>query len=294
MDGPDHFDPAAFTQDGFPPLEADPATAGRVHIVGAGPGAADLLTIRAWRALQGANVVLHDALVSADVLACIPRSALRVDVGKRAGSGGAGQRAIHAAMIAHVRAGRTVVRLKGGDPAVFGRLGEEIVALAAAGVPFDIVPGITAASGCAASLGIPLTDRDGAHSLHVVTARRAAEVTAEDWREYARADRTLVVYMGGAQWRAILAALVAAGRAAGTAVAIVENGTRPGARVHRTTLGAACQLDVKVDAAVPLLLIVGHVVDYMPLPRSTRHVRTPTVPVSNPRPTAARRVAVRA
>ncbi len=237
----------------------------RVRIVGAGPGAADLLTIRAWRALQWADVVLHDALVSAEVLALIPDAALCIAVGKRAGAGSmrqaASQFALQATMIAHARAGRNVVRLKGGDPAVFGRLGEEIVALAAAGIAFEIVPGITAASGCAAALGVPLTDRGGAHALHVVTAHRATDIPADAWREHACEDTTLAIYMGGAQVAAICAALLAAGRSAETPVVIVRDGTARNARAWRTSLG---QPRVpRLDADRPVLLLVGRVVDYM-------------------------------
>ena len=238
---------------------------GRVILVGAGPGDAGLLTLRALRVLSQADVVLHDRLVSADVLARVRRDAELVDVGKRAGAPGSTkahhdtQSRIHALMLEHARAGRTVVRLKGGDPFVFGRGGEELEVLAAHGVDFEVVPGITAALACAAYAGIPLTHREHAQSVRFVTAHAKDDGRDPDWAALAAPNQTLAFYMGVACAGRVAERLMAHGRAASTPVAVVENGARPEQRV---VTGRLDRLQALVDdhgIGSPALLIVGEV-----------------------------------
>lgn len=238
---------------------------GRVILVGAGPGDAGLLTLRALRVLSQADVVLHDRLVSPDVLARVRRDAELVDVGKQAGTPGsadahaATQARIHRLMLEHARAGRTVVRLKGGDPFVFGRGGEELEVLAAHGIPFEVVPGITAALACAAYAGIPLTHRDHAQSLLLATAHARDEADTLDWASLAAPGRTTVFYMGVAAAARIATRLVAHGMSASTPVAVVENGARPGQRVVLGSLATLAD-DIRRHAVrSPALLVVGEV-----------------------------------
>ncbi|WP_240318589.1 siroheme synthase CysG [Lysobacter sp. TY2-98] len=240
-------------------------TRGRVILVGAGPGDAGLLTLRALRVLSQADVVLHDHLVGDDVLARVRRDAEFIDVGKRAGGANATsahhdtQARIHALMLEHAQAGRTVVRLKGGDPFVFGRGGEELEALAAHGIDFEVVPGVTAALACAAYAGIPLTHREHAQSLHFVTAHAKDDGNEPDWTSLAKPRQTLAIYMGVASAKRVSARLVAHGLVASTPIAIVENGTQP---TQRVVTGTLATLGALVDAHAvqsPALLIVGEV-----------------------------------
>ncbi len=234
-------------------------TTGQVTLVGAGPGDAGLLTLNALRTLQEADVVLHDRLVSADVLALARRDAERISVGKMAGGHSVGQGRIHELMLEHARAGRRVVRLKGGDPFIFGRGGEELEFLAAHGIAYRVVPGITAALACGAYAGIPLTHREHAQSVRLVTAHTGDALDGLDWEALAQERQTLALYMGVAGLATIRSQLVAHGRAPSTPVAIVENGSRPEQRVTLTTLG---ELDaVARDGGIrsPALVIVGEV-----------------------------------
>jgi uroporphyrin-III C-methyltransferase/precorrin-2 dehydrogenase/sirohydrochlorin ferrochelatase len=238
---------------------------GRVVLVGAGPGDAGLLTLRALRVLSQADVVLHDRLVGADVLARVRRDAELVDVGKQAGAPGSAQAhrdtqsRIHALMLEHARAGRTVVRLKGGDPFVFGRGGEELEYLAAHGIDFEVVPGITAALACAAYAGIPLTHREHAQSVRLVTAHVQDDGRDPDWAALAAAGQTLAFYMGVACAARVAERLLAHGRSASTPVAIVENGSRPEQRVVTGTLDRLAALVDTHGIRSPALLIVGEV-----------------------------------
>ena len=232
---------------------------GQVALVGAGPGDPGLLTLRALRLLNEADVILHDRLVDPGVLALARRDAERIDVGKRAGTRSTSQARIHQLMIGHARAGRRVVRLKGGDPFVFGRGGEELQALRAAGIPFEVVPGITAALACAAYAGIPLTHRDHAQSLQLATAHRASAGDEADWPALARARQTLVFYMGVSALARIGERLVAHGRDAGTPFAIVENGSRPEQRVIVGTLRELRDVAGRHAVRSPALLVVGDV-----------------------------------
>ncbi|WP_246022803.1 siroheme synthase CysG [Cognatilysobacter terrigena] len=248
-------------------LLADTATQrrGRVILVGAGPGDAGLLTLRALRVLSQADVVLHDHLVGDDVLSRVRRDAELIDVGKHAGAANASmahhdtQARIHALMLEHAKAGRTVVRLKGGDPFVFGRGGEELEVLASHGIDFEVVPGITAALACAAYAGIPLTHREHAQSLHVVTAHAKDDGNEPDWAALAKPRQTLAIYMGVAAASRISARLIAHGLTVSTPVAIVENGSRPTQRVVTGTLDSLGSLVDTHAVQSPALLIVGEV-----------------------------------
>ena len=187
-------------------------TSGIVHLVGAGPGDPDLLTLRALQALQNADVVFYDELITPEILDRARRDAERVFVGKRRGQPGIGQQAINERLVAAARQGLNVVRLKGGDPFIFGRGGEELDALRAAGVEAVTVPGVTAALGCAAEAGLPLTYREEASRLTFITAYRAAEAAATDWSGLADPQTTVVVYMGLSAAATVRDGLIAAGR----------------------------------------------------------------------------------
>ncbi len=237
----------------------DDSLRGSVALVGAGAGDAGLLTLRALRLLNEADVILHDQLVSAEVLALARRDAEFIAVGKVCGNHGVGQNGIHALMLAHASAGRRVVRLKGGDPFVFGRGGEELEFLRAHGITYEVVPGITAALACAAFAGIPLTHRDHATSVRFITAHGKQDGIEPDWRALAAEQQTLVVYMGVAGLDRFQAALLAHGRAAGTPFALIENGGRPEQRVVTGTL-ATLAAQARTHAVVsPALLILGEV-----------------------------------
>ncbi len=241
-------------------LNEKPATTtGSVVLVGAGPGDPDLLTIKALRALNEADVILHDHLVSPAVLDLARRDAERIAVGKQAGSHKTSQERIHALLLEHARAGRRVVRLKGGDPFVFGRGGEELEFLHAHGIAYEVVPGITAAIACAAYAGIPLTHRDHAQSVRFVTAHCRASLDELDWPALAQERQTLAVYMGVAELESLRAKLLAHGRAADTPFALIENGSRAEQRVVTGTLADLPEQARIHDVRSPALLILGEV-----------------------------------
>jgi uroporphyrin-III C-methyltransferase/precorrin-2 dehydrogenase/sirohydrochlorin ferrochelatase len=241
-------------------LAAAPArAAGSVVLVGAGPGDPGLLTLRALRALNEADVILYDRLVSAEVLDLARRDADRIEVAKQAGHHHTTQEGIHALMLEHVRAGRRVVRLKGGDPFVFGRGGEELEFLRDHGIAFEVVPGITAAVACAAYAGIPLTHRDYAQSVRFVTAHCKASMDTLDWPALAQERQTLGVYMGVGELPALQSNLIAHGRAASTPFALIENGTRADQRVITGTLAQLAQRAASHRVTSPALLILGEV-----------------------------------
>lgn len=239
--------------------DAGPAAAGHVALVGGGPGDPGLLTLRGLRLLNEADVILHDRLVSDDVLQLARRDALRIRVGKRAGAHEVSQEQIHALMLEHARAGRRVVRLKGGDPCVFGRGGEELQALRAAGIVYEVVPGITAATACAAYAGIPLTHRDLAQSVQLVTAHTRDALDALDWPALARGRQTVAFYMGVSRLDTLCEQLLAHGRGAGTPFALVERGSLPGQRVVGGALADLPRLAREHGVQAPALLIVGEV-----------------------------------
>lgn len=232
---------------------------GAVVLVGAGPGDPGLLTLNAVRALQQADVILHDQLVSEGVLALARRDAERISVGKAAGGHSVAQGRIHQLMLEHARAGRRVVRLKGGDPFIFGRGGEELEFLRAHDVPYEVVPGITAAVACAAYAGIPLTHRDHAQSLRLVTAHCGDSLDTLDWPALAQERQTVAYYMGVAQMSRIREGLIRHGRDSRTPVAIVENGSRSEQRVTLATLGQLEEIAHAGSIRSPALVIVGEV-----------------------------------
>ena len=233
---------------------------GIVHIVGAGPGDPELLTLKALRLLQKADIVYFDRLVSDDILDLIRRDAERVSVGKAKGNHSVPQPDIHDLMIASARDGKTVVRLKGGDPFIFGRGGEELAALQAAGIEADVVPGISSALGCAASAGLPLTHRDHAQSLTFVTGHaKSGEVPDLDWTALAKPAQTVTVCMGVGTAPTIAENLIRAGRAPSTPVAVIENGTRDNEIRAYGTLAELPQLITDAGIKGPALLIIGEV-----------------------------------
>lgn len=240
-------------------------SAGVAHIVGAGPGDPDLLTLRAAQLLQEADAVLHDDLVPPAVLGRARRDAEVVSVGKRKGRPSWAQADIDAELVRRVRAGETVVRLKAGDPFVFGRGGEEVDALRAAGLPYTIVPGITAALGCAASAGIPLTHRHHASAVTFVSGHSAEGNRQPAWPALAVKGHTLAIYMGGTEAPAVRDRLLEAGADPALPVAIVQNGTRPEQSVSTGRLGDLARLaalHAGGSAPGPSLIIVGDVAAY--------------------------------
>lgn len=240
-------------------VAADAERRGSVVLVGAGPGDPGLLTLRALRVLNEADVILHDQLVSAEVLALARRDAQFIDVGKHAGAHAVSQEQINALLIEHAKRGARVVRLKGGDPFVFGRGGEELQALKAAGIAFEVVPGITAALACAAYAGIPLTHREHAQSLRLITAHCARSADRLDWAGIAHKGQTLAFYMGVAGLDRIRDRLLAHGRSASTPFALIENGSRSDQRVVLGKLGDLPKTARQHAVCTPALLIVGEV-----------------------------------
>ena len=229
---------------------------GEAYIVGAGPGDPGLVTIRGQHLISQADVVLHDRLVSDEILDMARKDAQMIAVGKTANRVTISQHEINELMLAHVRKGRRVCRLKGGDPFVFGRGGEEIQALAGAGLPFQVVPGISAALGCAAYAGIPLTQRGLSSSVTFATAKLDGD-RAPDWSTLVRPDHTLVLYMSVGSLAETAEQLIAHGLAAETPVALVENGTTDQQRVLRGTLATIAPDALKARIRAPAIIIVG-------------------------------------
>lgn len=238
---------------------ATAAAQGSVALVGAGPGAPELLTLGGLRRLQEADVILHDRLVDAQILALARRDALLIDVGKTPGGRRTEQEAIHTLLEKHARQGQRVVRLKGGDPFIFGRGGEELEFLRARGIPYEVVPGVTSAIACAAYAGVPLTHRALAHGVHLITAQGSGSVDALDWRALVRDRQTLAVYMGVAQLGTLRARLMAQGKSGATPVAFIENGTLPQQRVILGSLGELEALARRHGIRSPAMLIIGEV-----------------------------------
>jgi uroporphyrin-III C-methyltransferase len=230
---------------------------GRVYLVGAGPGDPELLTVKALRLLQTAEAVLHDDLVAPEILQLIPSTAQIHNVGKRCGKKRILQGEINCLMVALAASGLRVVRLKGGDPLIFGRVGEEIESLRSNGIPFEIVPGVTSAMGAAAAAQIPLTHRRASDALVLITAHRAKEMDATDWSKFAGSGATLVIYMPGQNYSNIGKRLASAGLTGSTPCVVISRATTRYQRTHRTTVSG---LHRTPELASPTLLIVGEVV----------------------------------
>ena len=235
---------------------------GKVYLVGAGPGDPELLTVKALRLLRAAEAVLHDDLVAPEILKLIPPTAQVYNVGKRCGRKTILQGEINGLMVALASSGLRVVRLKGGDPLIFGRAGEEIESLRGSNIPFEIVPGVTSVLGAAAAAQIPLTHRRASSALVLITAHRASENRAPekdpaDWSKLVTSGATLVIYMPGQDYSDIARRLMAAGLAGKTPCAIISRATTKRQRTHRTTV---LDLHRAPQLAAPTLLVVGEVV----------------------------------
>lgn len=258
----------------------DSPRSGHVHIVGAGPGDPELLTLKALRVLQEADVVYYDRLVSESVLDLVRRDAARIPVGKSKGDHSVPQAEIESRLVASAREGLRVVRLKGGDPFIFGRGGEELEAVRAAGIHVSVVPGISSALGCAASANVPLTHRDHAQTLTFVTGHaQAGGVPDLDWKALARPAQTVVIFMGVGTASIISERLIAAGRAPSTPIAIIENGTR---KNEIRVFGALAELSALIEEegiTGPALLIIGEVAG-LPLSQGLLPGLSVTVPSS--------------
>lgn len=255
--------------------------AGKVYLIGAGPGDPELLTVRAMKLLQAAELVVFDRLVSPEIMSLIPASARRISVGKSAGFHSVPQDQINELLVTLAREGHTVLRLKGGDPLIFGRGSEEAEQLAAAGIPYSYVPGITAAQGAASSTGVPLTHRGLATGVRYVTGHRARDAVLElDWESLADPDTTLVVYMGAANMAEIAARLIAAGMPLDLPVlAVAHATTQREARLLSNLTHIAADL-ARAPMEPPVLFIIGRVAGLyataaLPLPRELRgqHLR---------------------
>ena len=234
---------------------------GRVYLVGAGPGDPDLLTVKALRLLGEADAVVYDRLVSDEILALVPDGVSRIFVGKAAGNHVLPQQEINRIIVKLALAGHDVVRLKGGDPFIFGRGAEEALELAGHGIPFEVVPGITAAVACAAYAGIPLTHRGLAGGVQLVAGHCRGKTPLEhNWRSLADPGLTLVFYMGLTNLSEIRTGLLSAGRAGATAVAVVAEGTKPAQRRLLTTLDRAPDDVAAALIAPPAVVIIGDVV----------------------------------
>ena len=234
------------------------ARTGKIWLVGAGPGDPELLTLRAARLIAGAELIVHDGLVDPDILLLAPPSARLISVAKRRARHTLPQEEINALLIRHARAGRQVVRLKGGDPFIFGRGGEEIEAARAAGIAVEVVPGVSAANGAAAAAQIALTHRD-ASSVVSFVAGQCKGLAEQDWAGLAGKGRTLVIYMGVATSGQIAEKLMADGLAPDMPVAVIENGARPQMRVVRGLLAGLPDLIERERIVSPALIVIGEV-----------------------------------
>ena len=230
----------------------------RVFLLGAGPGDPELLTVKAHRILQTADVVLHDSLIDARVLELVPAGATVVDVGKRCGARATKQAAINTLLCAHARSGGVVVRLKGGDPMIFGRADEELAALTAAGFACEVVPGVTAASAAAAAVQLSLTRRHVSRALHVLTGHGAdGALPAHDWAALAAAGGTLALYMGARQIVSVATHLIEAGLASETPATAVESASLPAQRMIRGTVATLGRALAASAPGGPVIVLIG-------------------------------------
>lgn len=249
---------------------------GKVYLVGAGPGAPDLITLRGARVLAEADIVFYDALVHPATLDLAPR-AQKVPVGKRCGGLATAQRFINKRLVDAARRYRTVVRLKGGDPMLFGRAQEEISALSRAGIDYEVIPGVTAALGAAAEAGVSLTQRGIARSVALVTPRVGDGEAASDWTRSAIAADTVVLYMGAGQAVAIAAALIANGRSPDTPLIVVENATLPDARRFSMRLAELPSIEA-YGITGPALIMLG---EAFAEARAAAHTTSTSLPIEN-------------
>ncbi len=249
-------------------------TKGKVSLVGAGPGDPELLTLKAIKVLQTADVVLHDHLISNEIISMIRKDADLIDVGKKAGKHKTKQENINLLLIKYAKKGLHVCRLKGGDPFVFGRGGEEVLALNEENINFEIVPGITAAVGCAAYAGIPLTHRDHAQSLAFITAHCSDSIDTIDWQFYAKNNQTLAVYMGLIKSEHLVTQLIKHGKHSKEHVAIIENGTRENQRTVTGQLDQLPAMIIRHKIKSPALIVIGTVAQYAnQLDWYTQHIK---------------------
>ena len=235
-------------------------TAATVYLVGAGPGDPELLTVRALRLIETTEVVVYDRLVSGDIIDLVPSGVSRIYVGKEPGRHSMAQEEISQLLVRLARTGHRVVRLKGGDPFMFGRGGEEIEALAAEGIPVTVVPGVTAANGCAAYAGIPLTHRDHAQGCLFVTGHAKSGGVEMDWEALMRPNQTVAIFMGLSQLRQLMDEFTAHGAAPEMPVAVIDNGTRPNQRVVTGTVATIAELVEAADLQGPAMIVIGNVV----------------------------------
>jgi len=251
---------------------------GKVYLVGAGPGDPELLTVKALRLLRTADAVLHDDLVAPEILRLIPAAAQVHNVGKRCGKKKIRQGEINFLMVALAESGLRVVRLKSGDPLIFGRAGEEMESLGRANIPCEIVPGVTSALGAAAAAQIPLTRRRESSALVFITAHQAEESEPANWNKLAGSGATLVIYMPGRNYSATAAKLESAGLAANTPCAIISRATTQSQQTHRTTIA---ELQRAPHLPAPTLLVVGEVVRFADLSTLDQEFAVPAVSAGN-------------
>lgn len=237
-------------------------TIGSVFLVGAGPGDPELLTLKAYRLIQQADVILYDYLVSEGIKAMFPKTTEQVYVGKKCGEHSMSQAQICQTIAKYALQGKQVVRLKGGDPSIFGRVAEEILHMQSLNIPVAVVPGITAASGCAAYSGIPLTHRDCAHGVRLLTAHFKEPDQEAHWHDLAQGSDTLVFYMGATRLDRIAQALIEHGKASDTPMAIIEQGTSEQQKTHITRLDKVIEQPRDTSFSGPVLIIIGEVVNH--------------------------------
>ncbi|MCB5160801.1 uroporphyrinogen-III C-methyltransferase [Marinomonas algarum] len=233
---------------------------GKVYLIGAGPGDPELLTLKAHRLLTMADVVLYDRLVGKEIIDLIPDTAEKKYVGKAKSLHSLPQEEINSLLVAKAKAGNRVVRLKGGDPFIFGRGGEELEELIEEGVPFEVIPGVTAAAGCAAYAGIPLTHRDYAQSVRFLTGHLKNGTTDLPWEELVHPAQTLVIYMGLTGLQEISQSLIRFGMVPSMPVAVVEKGTTSEQRVFTSTIKEVYEVATQNEVKSPALLIIGEIV----------------------------------
>ncbi len=238
---------------------------GKVFLVGSGPGSPGLMTIRAQEVIQDADVILFDQLPGPEILSSLPERSEKIDCGKWGGDHTREQEEIEALMVRRAREGKTVVRLKGGDPFVFGRGGEELETLMAEGIPVEVVPGVTSAIAVPASVGIPVTHRRWASAVTIITGHEdpAKEESALDWGALARLQGTLVILMGVKNLPAIARELISHGRDPMTPVAVIERGFRPDQRVTSAPLGEIAETCSHAGVSPPAIIVIGEVVNLL-------------------------------